>query len=93
MTSESTSIEEQLQAQTRDDTKIKRWIVAERRKMENYDREILRTYNKKNQLIEEKRRCCRVKAKLEKLKKCVDKMKEHNSLTSKWGTNNKLKKN
>ena len=55
MMSELTTIEEQLHVQAGADTKLNRWIIAERRKMDNYDPEIVRTCDKINQLTEEKR--------------------------------------
>ena len=67
MTSELTTVEEQLQIQVGDDTKINRLIMAERKKVVSYNRETVRTYNTIHQLIKEKRRSCRVKAELEKL--------------------------
>ena len=66
MTSELTTVEEQLQIQVGDDTKINRLIMAERKKVVSYNRETVRTYNTIHQLIKEKRRSCRVKAELEK---------------------------
>ena len=50
--------------------------MAERRKRDNYDRKILRTDDNINHLMKEKRRCCLVKAELEKFYKCVKKMQE-----------------
>ena len=64
--------------------------MVQRGKMDSYDEEIVRIYEERNQLMKEKRRCCRVIAELEKLYNHVDKL-ERKALTSKPGTNNKLK--
>ena len=67
--------------------------MAERRKIDSCDQEIIRANDKINQLMEEKTKSCRVKAQFEKLYKCLDKMEEkERQIVSKWETNYKLKK-
>ena len=50
--------------------------MAECRKTDSYDRKNVHVCDKINQLTEEKKRCCRVKAELEQFYEFVDKLEE-----------------